>query len=148
MKKLIFTAALAVAAFTSNAQNTFDNDSDCDLRIRVVCIDETGSCSVVSTGMWVSLPAHTTGNAIPAPTTCIGVNVAGYEIGYAPSTGCTATTIFTTNPSNPCPVGPFTGIAFSSAPLAACACNVSGNGSPLNIHHDFQAGVLNEFRAH
>lgn len=141
MKQLMMTALLALITFAASAQ--FHNATNCELRIRTVCIDEN-SCTVVSTGSWVSVPAMST--ITPPGVAGCGTNTAGWEVSYAPSSGCTGSTIFTTNGGTMCPHGMPAWPPGASGLLPACACNM---GNPVNVHFNYDSSIpLLMFDAH
>ena len=142
MKQLFLIALMATVSFASKAQNDFTNNTNCDLRIRTVCIDETNfpfGCTPVSYGSWIAIPALMTTSIPPVGGICSGANVfQGYEIDYAVSTGCSGNpTMFTTNTATSCYHGsPAWPGAMGLSNTCSCA-----NGGHVNIQPHYDSGT-------
>jgi hypothetical protein len=127
MKQLLFILSFLSLSLVVKAQpNSFINASDCDLQFRQVCFDIGASptCTVVSLGTtWTSAPAM--GAPVTLPTnTCVAPYERGWQVRYAPSTGCTGSTTIKSVPVY-CSSYP----AFN--PLPYCSCNFDPNHPPV-----------------
>lgn len=124
MKHLLMIALFAISGLTANAQaDNFYNNSSCSLRIRVICIDETNCTHSVPIGStWVDLPPGMN-TAIPSATSglCGAGTVQGYEIQYHPSTGCTDSVFYTTNPATPCSHSQYYVVDYHMPGCASCS---------------------------
>lgn len=138
MKHVLMIAVMAILTVGAFAQsNTFDNQSGCDLQIRAICIDEANCTHTVSSG-WVNLPDGAVTSFASIVTGCATPNVQGFELRYDPSTSCTGSMVFTTNPATPCDphhLNYWPG----DAPMPACSCNM---GPHLQIAFDSNGNIF------
>lgn len=141
MKHLMITALLAIITITASAQ--FSNNSTCDLRIRAVCIDESG-CNIVpgSQGPWTTISAMSTGS-IPTMGAC-APNTPGWEVSFA--TGCTGSIVFTTNGATMCTHGSPAWPPGADEPMPSCTCDM---GAPVHVNFQYDPMIpILTFDAH
>ena len=133
MKHLLLVAFATILSLGTFAQsNTFDNQSPCPLQIRAICIDETTCTHTVSSG-WINLPAYTNTSITSILGVCTTPLVQGFEVRYAPSTGCTGGYVFTTNMGTPCNPHHLYYWPADAPVMPSCACS---GGNPLHVHFD------------
>lgn len=144
MKQLFLIALMATVSFASKAQiDNFENDSDCELRIRSICYTESpcGSATPVST--WTHIPANTPIVTIPSPPTCPMGQSAGYEVDYD-IPGCRGmSSYFTTNKATSC-TPPYHPTDYNLDPCTSC----TGTNHLIIEWVNDPSLPVNYFRAH
>lgn len=137
MKQFIMIAVLAMFSLNAKSQTSdqFVNGTNCDLEYRVICIDEVTCTHTVAT-TWKAVAANST-VSLPLLTsgTCGAGTVQGYEVRFAPSTGCSGngSLLFSTNDMNPCGL-PYNTAGATLGQCIPCSNNEAGDPVDINIH--------------
>ncbi len=89
MKHLLMTALLAISSLVSQAQfDRFENNSNCDLKIRRICIDRATCTVTYLDPSWTVIPPGIHSITPWSATACGTGSEVGWAVDYADATGC------------------------------------------------------------
>ena len=95
MKHLLMTALLAISSLVCQAQsNQFENNSNCDLKIRRICINRTTCAVTYLDPSWTIIPPGTHSITPWSATACGTGSEVGWAVDYADATGCSGNELY------------------------------------------------------